>query len=66
MPPKKRAASRKAGGKASKVAKTTPQDTLDDGGLKSAVEKLKTADSGKKKTYPVDSLCSLHGVQVRY
>ena len=64
MPPKKRAASTKAGGKASKVAKTKPQDTPDDGGLKAAVEKLKTADSGKQRTYAVDSQCKVHAAQV--
>lgn len=60
MPPKKRAASTKAGGKAAKVVKKEP----DDGGLKAAVEKLKTADKGKKVTHTKDSQCSWPGTVV--
>lgn len=60
MPPKKRAASTKAGGKGAKVVKKEP----DDGGLKAAVEKLKTADKGKKVTHTKDSQCSWPGTVV--
>ncbi|XP_030842460.1 protein mono-ADP-ribosyltransferase PARP3-like [Strongylocentrotus purpuratus] len=60
MPPKKRAASTKAGGKGAKAVKKEP----DDGGLKAAVEKLKTADKGKKVTHTKDSLCSWPGTVV--
>nr|XP_054752032.1 protein mono-ADP-ribosyltransferase PARP3-like [Lytechinus pictus] len=57
MPPKKRSASTKAGGKGAKVLKKEP----DDGGLKAAVEKLKTADKEKKSSHTKDSHCSWPG-----
>lgn len=59
MPPKKRSATTKAAAGKAKVKKE-----VDDGGLKAAVEKLKSADKGKTWNYAPDSHCTLSGAQV--
>ena len=52
MPPKRKAAAAKAGGKKAKVEEPATDSKSD---VKKAVEALKTAEKGKKKTFVVDS-----------
>ncbi|XP_022104043.1 poly [ADP-ribose] polymerase 3-like [Acanthaster planci] len=53
MPPKRKAAVAKAGGKKAKVEEPTATESESD--LKQAVEALKSAEKGKKKAYVIDS-----------
>ncbi|ESO95798.1 hypothetical protein LOTGIDRAFT_214893 [Lottia gigantea] len=60
MPPKRKAAAKKgAGGKKAKVVVKEEEEEASGSTMKDAINKLKAADKGKKKSHAIDKACYL-------